>query len=443
MFSSIGKILGWSSAQSESSDVEAAESRSSSVLQQGEMGNGTLVVEVGENSSKLVRHSQDSVGKFPDIGSSSQHEIQIVDVDSETAQATTFNLDELDRLPAHFEITGSGTEITCKEFRDEEKSQAPSSLRKAYRAMSRTQDQQENYRQGIRNVRSMLLEKYDQNAVDRFDKHFCYRMWAGKPLTVRAIKVFIEQEDDLRQGGVNVSTLAVGAKSLEKLREKLPAEDAKRDYRIIGGGKVPSAAKTDYNFPVLPITRSWFTATADNEDEKRGREEGIDQARKAILSLIKDPTTQQHVEHLFKARFAAKIKSKETLTVTELSVFIDDAVKIRENENGMLGGLYSAARTAQDSGEDVTQAVYKFLKSAYHDLGLAAGAAVVLDQERNTNDPIMGLAKGFAAGALVASENDTERILTAAAEHFIATPAAAPQTSITSRILKFFTFGLY
>lgn len=443
MFSSIGKFLGWSSAQPEASDVGESPRPSSSVLQQGEMENGTLVVEVDENSSKLVRHSQDSIGKFPDIASSSQHEIQIVDADPETAQATTFNLDELDRLPAHFEITGSGTEITCKEFRDEEKSQAPSSLRKAYRAMSRTQDQQEHYRQGIRNVRSMLLEKYDQNAVDRFDKHFCYRMWAGKPLTVRALKVFIEQEDDLRQGGVNVSTLAVGAESLEQLRERLSAEDAKRDYRIIGGGKVPSAAKTDYSFPFLPITRSWFAATADNEDEKRGREEGIDQARKAILSLIKDPTTQQHVEHLFKARFAAKIKSKETLTVTEISGFIDDAINIRNQENGLCGVVYQVANSAKDAGEDTANAVYNFLKGTYHAVGIAAGAAVVLDQERNTNDPIMGLAKGLAAGTLVATENDSQRILTALAEHYIATPATAPQTSITSRILKFFTFGLY
>ena len=437
MSSWLGNIFGFGSSLSRASDVDVGERPSSSVLQEGEMRSGVPVVQVQSSP----RSSQEMTWR--EVDGQEGADLKGAVVVQQNVVSPSFSLDILGNFSDHFEITGSGDNITCKEFRDEEKSQAPSSLRKAYRAMSRTQDQQENYRQGIRNVRKMLREKYDQNAVDRFDKHFCYRMWAGKPLTVRALKVFIEQEDDLRQGGVNVSTLAVGAESLEQLREKLPAEDAKRDYRIIGGGKVPSVAKTDYNFPVLPITRSWFAATADNEDEKRGREEGIDQARKAILDLIENRTTQKHVEHLFNCHFAAKIEKKETLTVKELSSFIDDAVKIRNNENGMLGGLYSAAHTAQESGDDVTQAVYKFLKNAYHDLGLAAGAAVVLDQERNTNDPIMGLAKGLAAGALVASQNDTERILTAAAAHFIATPAAAPQTSITSRILKFFTFGLY
>ncbi|MBM3856571.1 MAG: hypothetical protein FJ390_01245 [Verrucomicrobia bacterium] len=348
--------------------------------------------------------------------------------------------------PDHYEIKGSLTACTngelSRELRVEGGTKPPSFLQRGYRAITRTQGQSDAYRNGIENVRELLLQKYDQNAVARFDNHFAYRRWAGKPLTVRAFKVFIAKEEELRQGSVNISTEKSAVRNLEGLKEKLSMD--KKEWRVIGGSKVPSAAKTAYSFPILPIKRSWFEFSADAEDLKTGREAGISEAKTAILNLIPNETTKKHVDHLFDCHFAEKIKSKEPLTVKELSSFIDAAIKIRNSENGMLGGLYSAVRTANDNGQDAGQAVYNFFKTAYHDLGLAAGAAVVLDQERNANDPIMGLIKGVAAGTLVASESDTERILTAAAERFIAaSTAAAPQTSWTSWLLKCATFGIY
>ena len=253
------------------------------------------------------------------------------------------------------------------------------------------------------------------------------------------MKEFIDQENEIRLGEVNISTIATGANSLEALKGALPSKKSEGGHHIIGGDKTPSPPQKTY---FLSIKHSWFER-AEDEDRRKGREAGVSEARKAISDLIPNETTKTHVEHLFNCHFATKIEKKETLTVKELSTFIDAAIQIRDSENGMLGRLYATARTAKDNGEDVGKAVYDFFKSAYHALGLAAGAAVVLDQERNTNDPIMGLVKGLTTGALVASETDTERILTAAAEHFIATPAAAPQSSITTSVLKFFTFGLY
>ena len=347
----------------------------------------------------------------------------------------------------HFEIKGSlsshpgGNSVA--DVTAQGGDHAPGLLQRAYRAASRNQSQKDEYRRGMENVRALLREKYDQHAVVRFDNHFAYRRWAGKPLTIRAFKVFIHKEEELRQGTVNVSTEKKGVDKLEDLNNKLFVEKDKQEWSIIGGSKVPSAAKTDYAFPFLPIKRSWFEFSANAEDLKKGREAGIDEARKAILGLVPNKTTKTHVEHLFNCHFAAKIEKKETLTVEDLSLFIDDAIKIRDNENKILGGLYSACVTAKDAGEDVTVAVYNFLKSSYHALGIAAGAAVVANAEAGVNDPIAALVKGLAAVSLVTAENDTERIMTAVAEHFVATPAAAPQTSITSSVLKFFTFGLY
>ena len=347
----------------------------------------------------------------------------------------------------HFEIKGSlsshpgGNSVA--DVTAQGGDHAPGLLQRAYRAASRNQSQKEEYRRGMENVRALLREKYDQHAVVRFDNHFAYRRWAGKPLTIRAFKVFIHKEEELRQGTVNVSTEKKGVDKLEDLNNKLFVEKDKQEWSIIGGSKRPSAAKTDYTFRLLPIKRSWFEFSANAEDLKKGREAGIDEARKAILGLVPNKTTKTHVEHLFNCHFAAKIEKKETLTVEDLSLFIDDAIKIRDNENKILGGLCSAYLTAKDAGEDVTAAVYNFLKSSYHALGIAAGAAVVANAEAGVNDPIAALVKGLAAVSLVTAENDTERIMTAVAEHFVATPAAAPQTSITSSVLKFFTFGLY
>ena len=347
----------------------------------------------------------------------------------------------------HFEIKGSlsshagGNSVADVTAQGGDR--APGLLQRAYRAASRNQSQKDEYRRGMENVRALLREKYDQHAVVRFDNHFAYRRWAGKPLTVRAFKVFIQKEEELRQGTVNVSTEKKGVDKLEDLKNKLSVEKDKQEWSIIGGSKVPSAAKTDYTFRLLPIKRSWFEFSANAEDLKKGREAGIGEARTAILDLIPNTTTKTHVGHSFDWYFAEKTKKGELLTVKELSSFIDKAIKIRDSENGMLGGLYSAAHTARDSGEDVATAVCNFLQGAYHAVGVAAGAAIVLDQERNTNDPIMGLAKGIAAGTLVATESDTERITTALTAHFIAVSAPASQSSINSSVLKFFTFGIY
>jgi len=348
--------------------------------------------------------------------------------------------------PDHYEIKGSLTACTngelSRELRVEGGTKPPSFLQRGYRAITRTQGQSDAYRNGIENVRELLLQKYDQNAVARFDNHFAYRRWAGKPLTVRAFKVFIAKEEELRQGSVNISTEKSAVRNLEELKEKLPMD--KKEWRVIGGSKVPSAAKTAYRFPILPIKRSWFEFSADAEDLKTGCDAGIDEAKTAILDLIPNETTKKHVEHLFMWTFAEKIKKQETLTVHELSSFIDKAIQTRDHESGMLGELYSVANSAKDSGQDARQAVLNFLKTTYHAIGVAAGAAVVLDEERSTNDPITALVKGLAAGTLVATESDTEKILTAVTEHLIAAPtAAAPQTSWTSWLLKCATFGIY
>lgn len=356
------------------------------------------------------------------------------------------SLEQLLKNPDHFEI--EGRDFNCNDGLQgiTAKGDGKTSffLGKSYRALSRTHVQQEKYRAGIENIRVLVNEKYDQNAVERFDNHFAYRRWAGKPLTIRAFKVFIRKENELRQGSENISTISTQVKNLEELKARLPTEKEKSDYRIIGGSKVPSADKTDYAFPFLPIERSWFEFSTNAEDKKKGRESGIEESKKAILGLIEKPITKQHVEHLFSATFAAKIKSKEPLTVKELSSFIDNAIKIRTNEERIFGGLYAAVTTVGNNVQDIGDAAYNFFKDTYHNVGIAAGAAVVLEQERQTNDPIMGLAKGLAAGTLVAAETDTQRILTALAQHYIATPAAEVSSpSITSRVIKFFTFGLY
>lgn len=322
-------------------------------------------------------------------------------------------------------------------------------LWQAYRSVTRSSSQKESYRQGIENVRALLREKYDNNAVERFDNHFAYRRWAGKPLTVGAFNVFIAKEEELRQGSVNISTLGQNAKKLENLQGSLSADKQNQKDRIIGGSKTAVAAKTDYAFPFLPIARSYFSFSANAKDVRKGHEQGIAEAREAILNLIvgnnnnQNQTTRIHVEHLFNCHFAAKIEKKETLTVRELSTFVDDAIKMRDDENGIFSGLYRAVTTAKDRGEDTLAAASKFLKETYHAMGIAAGAAVVLDQERSTNDPIMGLVKAIGAGSIVAAENTSERILTAIGLYFLGTPAAASETSITSSVLKFFSFGIY
>lgn len=411
MSSWLGNILGRSAPSTSIKEDDASRTISSSTSAQGRMA-GTSVERVSSGDLSFLRDVPDK-----------------------------FNLENLSDDIGHFQITNvTEGQLVFDEVSSDQK---PTSLQKVYRAMTRDAEQREIYRRGIDQVRTLLLKKYDQSAVDRFDKHFSYRMWAGKPLTVRALKAFMEQEDVLREGGVNISTLGATAKNLEELKEGLPTEHEKRDYRIIGGGKVPSAPKTDYSFPILPIKRSWFETAANTEDLKKGREAGVEEAKKAILDLIPNETTKKHVEHLFNCHFATKIEKKEILTVEQLSGFIDDAIKMRNNENKMLGGFYSAITTAKNAGEDIVNAAIKFFQEAYHEAGIVAGAAVVANAEAGVNDPITALAKVIAAGTLIAAENDTERIGTALMEHFVATPAATPQTSITSRVLKFFTFGIY
>ncbi len=359
-----------------------------------------------------------------------------------------YNLADLCGLAGHFQITGSTYHKENESYYrvhanaiHHDLENKPNNVVRAIRVVVRDQAQRDAYRDGIRNVRLLLLKKYDQNAVDRFDKYFSYRMWAGKPLTVRALNSFIADEDNLRQGTVNISTIKTSESTLECLQKDLqPAVQGENE--IIGGSKKPEKMKK-YSFCFLPIKNSWFMSAADAVDEKKGREAGVAEAKRAILELIPNKTTQQHVEHLFNAHFAAKIDKKEPLTVRELSAFIDDAIKMRDNENKILGGLYSAATTAQQNGQDVKKALCSCLKDAYPAAGIAAGAAVVANAEAGVNDPITALAKGIVAGSLVTTENDTERILTAVAEHFVASPAAASQGSITSSVLKFFTFGIY
>lgn len=426
--------FGSSPPKVESQDINA-ESVSLSALGKkatGGMEDGVSVEQVASGQ----RLSLDGDGTWKDVSERTSASLKKM-------EPLGFNLETLHAFPEHFEITGDHEgKILCNNIHKDAHDQVPFSLQRAYRAAKRTQTEKDAYLRGMMNVRKLLIDKYDQNAVDRFDKHFAYRISVKKPLTVRALEAFLDEEDNLRSGTVNVSNIGAGLTTKSKLEELKIALQPRglRDQRlIIGGGKTEKA----YQVSFFSIRSSWFESAANAEDVRKGDAAGISEARAIILGLIPNPTTQKHVEHLFNCHFAAKIEKKETLTVKELSTFIDAAIQIRDSENGMLGGLYSAARTAKDNGKDVGTAVYGFLKSTYHALGLAAGAAVVLDQERNTNDPIMGLIKGLAAGTLVATEDDTERILTLAAEHLIPAAAPASQTSITSSVLKFFTFGIY
>lgn len=442
MSSWLGNIFGWGSSSTQAPLPAKKNDNPVSLPQEGRTGDGVSVTLVEEDRSRLTVSSSSGANEFSNVDSGSSHQVKIVNrnQDAPKEQSKTFSLDNLDDFADHFEITANTRgDISCKEFDKDPKDKIPSTLDRFRRAANRTLAQKEAYHRGIMQVRDLLIQEYDDNAAERFNNYFSYRIWAKKPLTVRALKEFIDQENELRLGEVNISTIATKAGSLEDLKRELPSKKSEGGHHIIGGDKVPSPPEKTY---FLSIKHSWFER-AEDADRRKGREAGVSEARTAILDLIQDPTTKSHVEHLFDSHFAVKIEKKETLTVKELSTFIDAAIKIRDSENGMLGGLYSAARTAKDSGEDVSAAVYKFFKTAYHDLGLAAGAAVVLDQERNTNDPIMGLIKGLAAGTLVASENDTERILTLAAEHLLPAAAPASQTSITSSVLKWFTFGIY
>ncbi len=408
---------------------------------QGETQGGILVTQV-EDHSRLAETSSSGANEFSNVDSGLSHQVKIVNrnQDAPKEQSKTFSLDNLDDFADHFEITANTREdISCKEFDKDPKDKIPSTLDRFRRAANRTLAQKEAYHRGIMQVRELLIGEYDKNAVERFDNYFSYRISAKKPLTVRALKEFVDQENELRLGEVNISTIATRADSLEALKGALPSKKSEGGHHIIGGNKIPSPPQKTY---FLSIKHSWFER-AEDADRRQGREAGVSEARTAISDLIQDPTTKTHVEHSFDWYFSEKTKKGELLTVKELSSFIDKAIKIRDNENGMLGGLYSTAHTARDSGADVGAAVINFLKSSYHAIGIAAGAAVVLDQERNTNDPIMGLAKGIASGAVVASENDTERILTAIAEHFIGSSAPAQQSSWTTTALKFFTFGIY
>jgi hypothetical protein len=358
----------------------------------------------GRADSPKVQSQKPGVGGSGSASSSSENEIGKTDDGISVEQVES--LDNLHDVPDHFQITGTddseSKKILLNQIHRDHDQSPPSSLTKGYRAMMRNRNQKDSYRHGIDKIRVLLLEKYDQNAVDRFDKHFSYRMWAGKPLTVRALKEFIYYEDKLREGSINIDNIKLRDQSLEHLRDVLSADSNKKEYRILGGGKVPDAAQSrEYCFPILPIARSWFATAANDEDLKKGRKVGASESIKVILTLVDNETTKNHVEHLFNAHFSEKIKKGEPLQVMELSSFIEAAIKIRNNESGMLGGLFSAVTTAKNNGEDLTNTIYNFLKGAYHDLGLAAGAAIVLDEERSTNDPIMGLVKGIAAGTLV------------------------------------------
>ncbi len=443
MSSWLGNIFGSGNASIQQAPAPEKSDVSSLLNEEGKTAEGISISQVERFPTKEIGHRSD-ISEMPHANSGSSHQLAIVDNKNRSKESLSLlSLADLDNVAEHYEITADIHEnISYHQFHRDTKDQAPSLSQRFYRAATRTQSQQEAYHRGIMKVRELLRKEYDTNAVDRFDRYFSYRIWAKKPLTVRALKQFVDQENELRLGEINISTLSGEASSLEELQQSFPSAKSEEGYHIIGGNKVPAPVKKAY---FLWIQHSWFE-TAEDEDRRKGREAGIEEAKNAILDLVsrdENNLTRKHVKHLFDCHFAIKMDKKEALTVKELSTFIDAAIKIRDREGGLLGGLYAAARTAQDQGEDVSAAVYDFFKTAYHALGLAAGAAIVLDQERNTNDPIMGLVKGIATGALVASENDTERILTAAAMSLISAPTASSQGSCTRSILKFFTFGLY
>ncbi|MBX9576937.1 MAG: hypothetical protein K2W97_00500 [Chthoniobacterales bacterium] len=356
-----------------------------------------------------------------------------------------FNLETFDHFPGHLEITGSSDgKIICNQFHEDHHDQAPSIFQRGYRAMMRNQTQRDGYRRGIENVKSLLLDKYDQNAVDRFDKHFSYRMWSGKPLTVRALENFIDEEDDFRRETLNISNVEENKKpaTLEGLKTELGGAGSSRDSRLVIGGSKEKASPREQKrevTPFFPIVRSWFESAANVEDIRKGDADGIAGSLKMILDLLpKDEThMREHVENLFNISFADQLKTGKPLKVKDLSSFVDKAIQIRNAESGVLGPLRILMEEVSEEGADVAAVVGKFVKGSYHALGVLAGASIILDQTRNTSDPIALVLKGIFSTGVVASETDTQRILTAAMLHYVGS-SPATQASWTSRIAKIF-----
>ncbi|MCF7729088.1 MAG: hypothetical protein K9M81_01830 [Chthoniobacterales bacterium] len=280
-------------------------------------------------------------------------------------------------------------------FFSENKKFSPRNKLLAFTVKGKNKEDRDAYREGIQKVSQWIEEHYDSNAQDRFNTHFLYRYETGRPLTVGDLKIFLKEEDKLRENTFNIKKLNT-ASSLEEINKILSAEK-KEDSRVIGG-KEKSTVKLErktWSFPIKPpvvftAVRSYWTSQSNKEDADAGIKDGVRDAQELILkdSLLKDnisalngienlfiPCTnnkdQENNQKIIKAEERLKnAKNKidtqaglnvQSLTIEQLKKIVSQSIQIRNDANTLLGKVINLKeQTADALHGTITQIVEDF-----------------------------------------------------------------------------------
>ena len=312
----------------------------------------------------------------------------------------------------------------------------------------------ESYQQGILKARELLRSKFDDVAVGRFDRHFAYRHRVGSPLDVKAFCTFVCRENELRENTFKLSSSVSGKPhTLETLRGEL-RDESKSSGRIIGSKQTRNKPAPAYSFEEA-IIWSECSSKADTEAVRKGNQEGIVEVRKAISGALEghcEPQGTMKIMLHFDQNFLGIPKEGEvvssvehaSLTVKDVSEFVSTAIKERDYYNHLLGEMENfieeVSQGASDAVADkeaqaayVAQKVESFVHSKvkdveklYNILGDVAAAAIILEEGKNTQDPITLALKTLLGAAVVTRQSTTERLLTAIMMHYIGTPDQQP-----------------
>lgn len=283
-----------------------------------------------------------------------------------------------------------------------------SSLKMAWRSVCRlfSSEERNANRDGMKEVKKFLLTKYDTFAVERFDKHFAWREYTGKPLTVRALKVFLVDEEKRSKASFPLPPLSDHLKSLENLENSLPQShnnplDANNDRRNISA---PKSDEKDEVHPlkersfVMAIYDSSFSSAADAQAIRDANKAGIQAVKEEIMKVLSNEREKKAVEAIFNQSFESKIEKGEPLTVAELRSILDQAIKERNDADSIISRVMKL-------GHEKLEQVSADISTFFSNIGLGLETAAVAKVAIDADNPIVGAIEAAATTAALAAED--------------------------------------
>lgn len=287
--------------------------------------------------------------------------------------------------------------------------------------LRRGNKERDAYRRGMEQVRNLLFEEFDSNAVERFDKEFAYRYSYGKPLSIGALKVFVEHEKELRTKGVfDITKVALSQNTLEDLKGKI----AQQEGSIVGVShtKMPQAPQK-YWFPVLT---SWFESRAEAEDLREAKQAGVIEARHMIEVALAGHYGKEKILASFDLKFVTGTTEAETsvkveLTVKTLTSFVDASIQARDDADSLWFQLNELETVTEDAIKKIALGYKNRIMSAMNDK-VAEGAhlmevALLLKSTASASNITTMVAKDVIIGGTLATLSPRERLVTLLLAH--------------------------